>query len=82
MCTILQIGDSYFWYFSNINEISETSSLIYREKKIQNIRVQNVNNMLKSLCEKNSFYFIENSNIRKTPLYEDGVHLLESGKIY
>ena len=42
-------------------------------------QLQNLNNILKSLCEQNNFVFIDNSAITTRHLYFDGVHLNNDG---
>ena len=41
-----------------------------------------VNGKISDLCQENSFYFIDNSNISKFCLFKDGLHLLEEGKCF
>ena len=56
------------------------SAMICRRCKLLNVKVKRVNFLLKLICEKNGYFFIDNSNIEIGDLWKYGIHLLESGK--
>ena len=56
------------------------SAMICRGGNFLNGKVKRVNFLLKLICEENGYFFIDNSNIDIIDLWEDGIHLLESGK--
>ena len=57
-----------------------SSAIICRRGKILNEKVKRVNFLWKHICEKNRYFFIDNSNIEIRDLWKDGTHLLESDK--
>ena len=56
------------------------SAMICRRSKLLNGKVKRVNFLLKQICEKNWYFFIDNSNIEIRDLWKDGIRLLELGK--
>lgn len=42
--------------------------------------LQSVNEEIKRKCEENGYYFIDNNNITKKHLWQDGLHLTNNGK--
>ena len=42
--------------------------------------VKSVNNKIIEMCNENNFTFIDNSNISKSHIYEDGLHLADNGR--
>lgn len=63
-----------------VNEVF-VSSLICRTNKYLNEKVTRINFLLNCICREKGFIFIDNKNIEFDDLYEDGLHLLEKGKI-
>ena len=57
------------------------SSIICRNRKFLNDKVKKVNFLLRLLCNEHDFKFIDNSNINESDLCEDGLHLVECGKV-
>ena len=55
------------------------SAMICRKGKFSNGKVNRVNFLL-NICEENGYFFIDNSNIEIKDLWNDGIHLLKSGK--
>ena len=56
------------------------SAMICRRGKVLNGKVKRESFLSKQICEKNGYFFIDNSNIEIRDLWKDGIHLLESGK--
>ena len=56
------------------------SAMLCRRGKFLNGKVKHVNFLLKFICEKNGYFFINNSNIEIRDLWNDGIHLSESSK--
>ena len=54
------------------------SGIIHRGNEDENFKVKQANDILKSFCSKNDFYFIDNSNISPKML-ADGLHLDKPG---
>ena len=54
------------------------SGIIYN-KKVANSFVDEVNSKFISMCEHNSLGYINNGNVSNIHLFDDGLHLLESG---
>ena len=54
--------------------------MICRKGTFLDWNVKRVNFLLKLICEKNGYFFIDNSNIEIRDLRKDGIHLLESCK--
>ena len=59
------------------NAIS-VSGLLYRRNENENTKVDEVNDFLRSLCEENGYYFLDNSNIPPRFL-RDFVHVAKPG---
>ena len=49
-------------------------------KKVANSFVDEVNSKIISMCEYNTLGYINNGNISNIHLFDDNLHLLESGK--
>ena len=43
--------------------------------------LQSVNTQIVNLCKENNYDFMDQSNISSSHFYDEGLHLLESGKI-
>ena len=56
------------------------SAMICRKGKFSNGKVKRVNFLLKHIYEENGYFFIDSNNIEIKDLWNDGIHLLESGK--
>ena len=54
------------------------SSIVYN-KRVPNSFVDEANSKIVSMCKHNSFEYINNGNISSIHLFDDGLHLLESG---
>ena len=54
------------------------SGIVYN-KKVANSFVDEVNSKIISMCEHNTLGYINNGNISNIHLFDDGLHLLESG---
>ena len=57
------------------------SGIVYN-KKVANSFVDEVNSKIISMCEHNTLGYINNGNISNIHLFDDGLHLLESGIVY
>lgn len=57
------------------------SSVVCRKSNFLNEKIKKVNFLLRLLCNENDFIYIDNSNINELDLWEDGLHLLECGKV-
>ena len=55
------------------------SSITCRANEIDMEKIMETNCHLMNLCAENQFHFISNSNIQLTDLWEDGLHLANSG---
>ena len=55
-------------------------SVIVRNKRIPESLLEEVNEKVSFMCENNSFIFVDNSNISNIHLFDDGLHLVESGR--
>ena len=55
------------------------SGIICRCDSSLNNKINEVNNLLKSSCQRHSWSFIDNSNILSNHLNEDGIHLNRKG---
>ena len=62
---------------SNNNDVT-VSGLIYRKNVNENMKIDDINNILKVLCRERNYFFIDNSNIPPRFL-RDGVHLNKAG---
>ena len=51
-------------------------------KNVVNSFVDEVNSKIISMCEHNSLGYINNGNISNIHLFDDGLHLLESGMCF
>ena len=56
------------------------SSVVYN-KRFNGYFLKRVNAQIAKFCKENNHGFIDHSNINSIYLYDDGLHLLESGKI-
>ena len=65
---------------NNINNIF-ISSLVCRAQFTLTKKIKAINNILENICGENGLGFIDIKNICDDDLFEDGVHLNESGKI-
>ena len=54
------------------------SRIVYNER-VPNSLVDEANSKIVSMCKHNSFEYINNGNISSIHLFDDGLHLLESG---
>ena len=43
--------------------------------------IRRLNDIVKASCELNSFYYINNENVKKEHLWKDGIHLVNSGLV-
>ena len=55
-------------------------SAIVRNKKIFESFLEEVNEKNSFMCKNNNFIFVDNSNVSNIHLFDDGLHLLESGR--
>ena len=56
-------------------------SAIVRNKRIPESLLEEVNKKISFLCKKNNnFIFVDNSNVSNIYLFDDGLHLMESGR--
>lgn len=63
---------------NGVNEVF-ISSIVCRSVEAEMLKVDEVNKMVKDLCIKEGFEFIDNSFIGKQFLWKDGIHLLNDG---
>ena len=56
------------------------SSMVYN-KRSNGYFLERVNAQIAKFCKENNYGFIDHSNINSSHLYDDGLHLLEPGKI-
>ena len=56
------------------------SSAIVRNKRTPKSSLEEVNEKISFMCKNNNFIFVDNSNIFNIYLFDDGLHLLESGR--
>ena len=52
----------------------------YKVLLIKKACMSQINEILKHLCSRNNFIFVEHKNICFNDLWVDGIHLLNSGK--
>ena len=45
------------------------------------IKIGQINKVIKLLCHKNNFVFIDHQNITSNDLWADGIHLINSGNV-
>ena len=55
-------------------------SAIVRNKMIPESLLEEVNEKISFMCKNNNFIFVDNSNISNIHLFDDGLHLVESGR--
>ena len=55
-------------------------SAIVRNKRIPESHLEEANEKIPFMCKNNSFIFVDNSNISNIHLFDDGLHLVESGR--
>ena len=55
-------------------------SAIVRNKRIPESLLEEVNEKISFMCKNNNFIFVDNSNISNIHLFDDGLHLVESGR--
>ena len=55
-------------------------STIVRNKRIPESLLEEVNEKISFMCKNNSFIFVDNSNTSNIHLFDDGLHLVESGR--
>ena len=55
-------------------------SAIVRDKRISESVLEEVNKKISFMCKNNNFIFVDNSNISIIHLFDDGLHLVESGR--
>ena len=55
-------------------------SAIARNKRIPKSLLEEVNEKISFTCKNNNLIFVDNSNISNIHLFDDGLHLLESGR--
>ena len=55
-------------------------SAIVRNKRIPQSLLEEVNEKISFMCKNNNFSFVNNSNISNIHLFDDGLHLVESGR--
>ena len=67
-------------YFSYGIENVFNSSVVYN-KRSSGYFLEPVNAQIAKFCKENNYGFIDHSNINSRHLYDDGLHLLESGNI-
>ena len=63
---------------NGVNEVF-ISSIVCRSVEAEMLKVDEVNKMVRDLCIKEGFAFIDNSFIGKQFLWKDGIHLLNDG---
>jgi lysophospholipase L1-like esterase len=74
---IIRIGDTCKKY--GVNDIL-ISSLTIRKNFSLRKRVAEINNILQEKCTERGYVYIDNSNVIYDHLWDDGIHLVESGK--
>lgn len=55
------------------------SGLITTTRYLERVRNE-ANNLVKSICDAEGYFYINNNNIPQSELFKDGLHLLDSGK--
>ena len=55
-------------------------STIVRNKRIPESLLEEVNEKISFMCKNNNFIFVDNSNISNIYLFDDALHLVESGR--
>ena len=55
-------------------------SAIVRNKMIPESLLEEVNEKISFMCKNNNFIFVDNSNTSNIHLFDDGLHLVESGR--
>ena len=55
-------------------------SAIVRNKRIPESLLEDVNEKISFMCKNNNFIFVNNSNISNIRLFDDALHLVESGR--
>ena len=55
-------------------------SAIVRNKRIPELLSEEVNEKISFICKNNNFIFVDNSNIFNIHIFDDSVHLAESGR--
>ena len=55
-------------------------SAIVRIKRIPESVLEEVNKKIPFMCKKNNFIFVDNSNISNVHQFDDGLHLVKSGR--
>ena len=55
-------------------------SAIVRNKRIPESLLEEVNEKISFMCKNNNFIFVDNSNISNIHLFDDDLHLVESGR--
>ena len=55
-------------------------SAIVRNKRIPESLLEELNEKISFMCKNNNFTFVDNSNIYNIHLFDDGLHLVESGR--
>ena len=63
----------------NIKDII-ISSIITRKDHVEDRRRQSVNRLLKEMCLRKNFHYLDNANITRDLLYKDGIHLSDKGE--
>ena len=54
-------------------------SAIVRNERIPESLLEEVNEKISLMCKNSNFIFVDNSNICNIHLFDDGLHLVESG---
>ena len=55
-------------------------SAVVRNKRIPESLLEEVNEKISFMCKNNNFIFVDNSNISNIHLFDDDLHLVESGR--
>ena len=55
-------------------------SAIVRNKRIPESLLEEVNEKMFFMCKNNNFILVDNSNVSNIHLFDDGLHLAESGR--